>query len=146
MFDESIRFRALIAGAISGALVLGVLGKLALAVVALVTGLPTNLSPRGMLEAALIGAVVGALGGALLPTLRAAMPGAGPRRGVLLGMLLFVTTTSLALIAGLVRVEPLPVLSATLFVVVVTFIGFGLVLDRTVAHRSRGGWPDHHAG
>ncbi len=54
---------ALIAGAVTGALVLGIAGRGATSGLTLVTGNALNLSLRGMLEVVIVGTLVGAIGG-----------------------------------------------------------------------------------
>ena len=57
---------ALLAGSVSGAIVLGIIGRAAMAVEAVATDSPTNLSLRGALEFVVLGGLAGSVGGLLL--------------------------------------------------------------------------------
>ena len=68
---------ALVAGAVTGALILGIAGRGATAVVSLLSGSPLNLSLRGVSEVVIVGTLVGAIGGVLLLVLKSVFRGAG---------------------------------------------------------------------
>ena len=65
---------AFLAGSVSGVIVLGIIGRMAMAVEAVVTGSPANLSFRGALEVVVFGGLAGAVGGLLLLAARKLFP------------------------------------------------------------------------
>ena len=78
------------AGIVSGAVVLGLGGRLAMAGLVLVRGARPEFSAGGSLEVVLVGAFFGAIGGALSAVLARLAPNAGPAvRGALVGLAVF---------------------------------------------------------
>ena len=96
---------ALLAGAVSGALVLGIVGRAATAGVALVIGDSLNLSLKGVLEVVIIGMFVGAVGGILLLMLKNVFRGDGLTLGVIVGLIMFVCSTIFVIISGRVTFD-----------------------------------------
>lgn len=76
------------AGAVSGALSLGLGGRLAMAALPLLTGGRPSFSWGGSFEVVLLGALYGVAGGVVLAYLRRRPPHGVVRRGLLLGVLL----------------------------------------------------------
>jgi peptidoglycan/LPS O-acetylase OafA/YrhL len=135
---------ALLAGAVAGALILGLAGRLAMAAVALATGHPTNLSLRGLVMVTLVGAVVGALGGVLVLVLRRTYRGSGPARGLAAGAVMFLGSMLVAVVTGkLPGVSPIQIL--TLAVVAATFLVYGVSADALLSRfEQRGGTRASH--
>jgi len=96
---------ALLAGAVSGALVLGIVGRAATAGVAFVIGDSLNLSLKGVLEVVIIGMFVGAVGGVLLLMLKNVFRGDGLTLGVIVGLIMFVCSTIFVIISGRVTFD-----------------------------------------
>lgn len=117
---------ALLAGAVSGTLILGIVGRAATAGVSLVTGNSLNLSLRGVLEVMIVGAVVGAIGGLLLLTLRSVCRGNKLALGIIVGLLLFVCSTLLVLVSGMLAFDKSFVQFFTLGVVAAVFVIYGV--------------------
>jgi hypothetical protein len=80
--------RALIAGLVSGFLVLGLGGRLAMTLVALLGGTRPRFSFAGSLEVVLLGTLYGVLGGVVLAVIRRRWPRVALRGGLALGALL----------------------------------------------------------
>jgi hypothetical protein len=81
--------KALGAGAIAGALVLGLFARIATALLALATRHPHNLSARGLAEVVILGAILGAIGGIVLLLLRGKRYESRLASGLILGGLVF---------------------------------------------------------
>ncbi len=129
---------ALFAGAIAGALILGLAGRLVLAGVALASGNPTNLSFRGLVMVTLVGAVVGAIGGILVLVLRRSYRGSGPGRGLAAGAIMFLGSILVALVTGkLPGISPIQAL--TLAVVAAIFLVYGVSADALLSRVERDG-------
>ena len=96
---------ALLAGAVSGALVLGIVGRAATAGVALVIGNSLNLSLKGILEVVIVGMFVGAVGGVLLLMLKNVFRGNGLALGIIVGLIMFVCSTIFVIISGRVTFD-----------------------------------------
>jgi len=125
---ETSWLRSTLAGAATGVLVLGLVGRLATALVAVAAGRPSNLSARGLLEVAVIGALFGVVGGLLAWALRRALPGAGKARGVVVGGGLFAIALVWSWLGG--HLEPSgDGVWWTLAVVGAVFLVYGLVLE-----------------
>jgi len=126
---------ALGAGAITGALVLGLVGRAATAALALVTGNPMNLSLTGLLEVVLAGALLGLLGGLLLLAFRRGRQ-TGLVRGVLVGLTLFLASVLASWLAGRVDLGVTTSL-LTVSVVAVVYVGWGLSADTLLTRFER---------
>ena len=96
---------ALLAGAVSGALVLGTVGRAATAGVALVIGNSLNLSLKGVLEVVIVGMFVGAVGGVLLLMLKNVFRGNRLALGIIVGLIMFVCSTIFVIISGRVAFD-----------------------------------------
>jgi len=119
---------ALIAGGITGALVLGIAGRAVTAATALITGNSSNLSLMGLLEASVVGTLVGAVGGILLLVVRRMRRAAGFTRGALVGATLFLCTLLVSWVSG--RIDfGIPTSLLTLFVVAIVFVVYGVGAD-----------------
>ena len=117
----------LIVGAALGALILGVVGRTAMAGVALVTGSELNLSLKGLLEVVIVGTILGAVGGLLFVPVRRLARTSHLARSVILGSVLFACSLAVALSTDGMALGPeLPI---TLVVVAAVFLGYGLTLD-----------------
>jgi len=128
----------LLAGAVSGALILGLVARVATAGVALLAGLPANLSFRGMLESSVVGALLGVAGGFLLPVIGRALGRGGPLRGVVTGVVLFFCALLVAWARGRIQLDlsgPQPI---TLIVVFVAFLIYGIAADALLARLRSG--------
>ena len=118
-------------GTLSGAVILGLLTRLAMAIIALSTNNPVNLSIRSFAETIVVGAVVGAIGGIVLLGIRALIS-AGIARGIILGFLLFSGSLMTGLIAGRVTFGEQPITFITFVYLGVVFLLYGIVTERMV--------------
>ncbi len=84
--------KGLIAGTISGILILGLAGRAVTAGIALVTDTPSNLSFGGIGESVVVGALVGANGGCLLIMLKNMFRVRLSCLGIAIGIILFIPT------------------------------------------------------
>lgn len=128
-----VPIRTLSAGAVAGAVILGLAGRAATAAVAAVAGLATNLSLRGMLEAVAVGTVVGIAGAGILLALRAVGSRPGPGAGVALGLVLFAASFVLGWFRARIAFGTDGVLTATLIVVAAVYVVYGLALSAAVS-------------
>ena len=84
---------AVLAGAASGALFLGVGGRLAMHAFALATARSAGFTVRGSLNVVFAGAIAGAIGGLLLVVIERFLPQRSRLRGVLFGVVCYVIAT-----------------------------------------------------
>ncbi|MCB1163027.1 MAG: hypothetical protein R3C71_12170 [Candidatus Krumholzibacteriia bacterium] len=135
---SSDRWTALGAGAIAGATILGLFGRIAMAAVAWAVGAPLNLSAAGLLEVLVLGALLGAAGGSLLrlPLLARRSTGAA---GVLMGLLLFALALLLSALGGRLRLEATPLQALTVAVVLADFLLYGVAASGLLALMRRPG-------
>jgi hypothetical protein len=129
MVDRTSLGLAIAAGAASGVMVLGVVGRLAMAGLAVALDSPTNLSVRGILEVMVLGGLLGAVGGLLLLAGRRILPARPLVRSVLVALALAVGTFVVALAGGRISLAVYTVLPFTLSVVVVVFLLYALVAN-----------------
>jgi hypothetical protein len=122
---------ALLVGTVTGALLLGVGGRLVMRVFALATGRPSGFSAGGTLSVILSGAIAGFVGGILLFAAARFVPARLPLRGLIFGFLCYVLATP--------GFRPPQLLVFTLFAP--TFLAYGvatvMLYDR-FAQRERG--------
>ena len=130
---------ALIAGAVTGALVLGIAGRGATAGIALVTGNALNLSLRGVLEVLIVGTLVGAIGGVLLLVLKSVCGAARLARGAIVGVVLFSCSALVSWVNGKIAFSVAPTQLFTLIVMVIMFIVYGVCADALLARFEDGG-------
>jgi hypothetical protein len=121
---------AVLAGAVAGAVVLGAIGRIAVAGVALIIEGPVNISARGVLEVVVVGVLVGAIGGILLLPVRSLVRGGRVIRGLVLGAVLFIASFLLSLLRGWTSLSfsrnPLPL---TLVTVAAVYVIFAITAD-----------------
>jgi len=130
---------ALFIGAVTGALVLGIIGRAATAGVGLITGNALNLSLKGGLEAVIVGTLVGAVGGFLLLLLRSVQGGSELARGITVGAILFVCSYLVAWISGKITFSLSSIKLFTIGVVAIMFIVYGVFADALLTRfESRG--------
>lgn len=134
MKKQSEMVLSIVAGAISGALLLGLVGRFVSAGVALITGSPLNLSWKGLWGVMVIGLVVGAVGGALYFLFLAFLKGSKLIMGVVSGLIMYAGFTAFAIISGKMILEvSLKNQLFLLVLVLVIFLLYGLVLSRLLA-------------
>lgn len=129
--------RALLAGAVSGVIVLGVVGRAVMAVLALVKGSPTNLSLRGALEVVAIGGLVGAVGGFLLLLAKRILPASRLVQTTLVALALLVGSLTVALAGGRISPDAHTALPITLLLAAVVFGVYGYVADALLGRQER---------
>jgi hypothetical protein len=117
---------ALLAGAVSGALILGIAGRAGMAGVALVTGNSLNLSVRGLLEVIIVGILLGVIGGVLILALRRVCRENSFTLGLLVGMILFISSSFLGLANGRITFHSSFISFFTLGVVAIIFCIYGV--------------------
>ena len=120
---------ALLAGAVSGALVLGIVGRAATAGVALVIGNSLNLSLKGILEVVIVGMFVGAVGGVLLLMLKNVFRGNGLALGIIVGLIMFVCSTIFVIISGRVTFDMSFIQFFVFGVLTFIFVIYGILLS-----------------
>lgn len=134
---------ALIAGGTVGTLVLGVLGRLAMAGVALAEGSPLNLTLAGFGQVVIYGAVLGAVGGlAALPT-RTHFPGNHYLRSVIVAAVLFVGSFLFPLMRGRIRLGSGSEQAFTLVLAAAIFLVYASILDTIMNRLDRGSSAGH---
>lgn len=118
---------AMLAGGIAGTLILGVVGRLVMAGVALVAGRDLNLSFRGLIEVIIIGAVWGGLGGLVLVVIRSLVAPTRRAHTLTLAAVLFGASFLAFCVRGRILLDP--VLLLTLAAAVALFILYSLTTD-----------------
>ena len=91
---------ALLSGAISGALVLGITSRIVIAILSIVLGNSLYLSLRGIIEVVFLGALIGAVGGCLLFLLRNIFRDYKIVWGIVTGLLLFFCAMLITIASG----------------------------------------------
>lgn len=120
-------------GAITGALILGLVGRAGMAMIALLSGQALNLSLRGTLQVIVLGAVVGAFAGPVLMLLRNMIPASRAMRVLSLSVVLFLVTWFAPRPAiSTAGSASSPVMPAVLAIALV-LLAFGLVLDAQIS-------------
>ncbi len=117
---------ALLAGAISGALVLGIAGRVTMAGVALINGNSLNLSLKGVLEVVIVGTLVGTVGGGILFAFRSVYRSYGFASGIIVGVILFVSSTFLVVVSGSINFDMSFIQFLTLSFVFTMFMIYGV--------------------
>lgn len=130
---------ALAAGALAGALVLGLLGRVATAGIAVAVGRDLNLSLRGILEVFALGLVVGGVGGLFLVPVRRLFPASRAARDLLLGVALFAASFLVFLLQGGAVLGGLTLL--TTVVVAGVYVLYAYLTDALLARFQPGGPP-----
>jgi hypothetical protein len=120
---------ALLVGAVSGVIVLGIIGRAAMAVVAFAMGVPTNLSLRGVFEVVVFGGLVGAVGGLLLLLARKILPAHQMTQSALVALVLLGGSITLALYRGRISLDIHTALPLTLSVAAIVFVVYGHVTN-----------------
>lgn len=120
---------AVAAGALSGALLLGIGGRLAMTALPLITGGRPSFSWGGSFEVVLLGAIYGLAGGGVLAYLRRRSPGGVLRRGLLLGAVMLAAAWATSSV-GRSTASGAPV-SVPLVVAlsVIPFLGYGVLAE-----------------
>jgi hypothetical protein len=122
---------AVIAGATVGALILGLAGRAAMAGIALLEGVATNLTLRGVLETLILGALMGAVGGASLLEAGRRLGLTGIGAGLLVGAALFTGSLAVSWLGGAMQGAGLASLP-TLGVAAVFFLAYGAATERVL--------------
>jgi hypothetical protein len=132
---------AIVVGAVCGAAILGFLGRLAMAGMALAMGRTPNLSLRGFVEVVVLATVVGAVGGVIRQLFGFWLHRSGVVRGATVGVSLFVLTGMLSWWAGgSGELGTLSLSLPTLLMVAVMYVVFGITIEEFMVRReSRGG-------
>ena len=118
----------LLAGA-TGALILGIVGRMSMAGVALFTGNTLHISMRGVLEVVIVGALVGAAGGILLLVLRRVYGVAGLVRGIIVGIVMFACSVLVYLLNGKSDYGLSHTQLLTVIVAAIIFMVYGICVD-----------------
>ncbi|MDH3785894.1 MAG: hypothetical protein OEV00_11275, partial [Acidobacteriota bacterium] len=100
MKQANTYLEAVFVGGIAGIVVLGLVGRIATAVVAQAMGQPTNFTLSGLLEVTVVGAVVGALGGALFLFLRERLTFPGLMPAIVVGAVVFAASIFVPWLSG----------------------------------------------
>jgi hypothetical protein len=137
MRGTSSNARSVATGAAVGAVILGLGGRLATAAVALVLGVPANLSAAGLVESVIVGSIWGAVGTMVLVGEDRTRASRAPR-GVVTGIVTFLGSMLFATALGhgpdLGRAEG----RVTTLTVAAVFVLFGLALGRAIPVRRTG--------
>ncbi len=126
MRDYRELIAALLAGAVAGALVLGIVGCAVMAGVSLVTENALNLSLKGALEVFIVGTLGGVLGGILLFTVRKVHRDCKMACGITVGAILFVLSFLFAWVSGNITLGLSSVQLLTLSEVAIMFLIYGI--------------------
>lgn len=121
---------AVAVGALVGALILGIAGRLATALVAVATGYPANLSLAGIFQVAISGAIFGAVGGLFLLLSGRILPDRPALAGLSVGIVLFLLSLALTYFSRGMTLEmdgPLPL---TLAVSALVFVAFAFIAQK----------------
>lgn len=124
---------AVVAGAVSGIMILGLVGRLATALIALAVGVEMNLSGRGIFEVMTLGMVVGVVGGVVLFAMRRVARSPRVAHGVTLGIVLFVGSLVFESLGGGVTATTWSTYPLTIVVVGVVFIAYGVEMEKLLA-------------
>lgn len=123
---------AMLMGAVSGILILGVVGRAATAGIALVTGNYINLSLRGALEVLVIAAFIGAIGGIMLLVFKYVCRGNGLANGILAGLALFICSILFVSVAGKFAFNMSFMQVFTLGIVAAVFMIYGVLTSKLI--------------
>lgn len=121
---------AVVAGAVSGVMILGLVGRLAMALIALAVGVEMNLSGRGMVEVMTLGLLIGVAGGVALFAMRRMSHAPRFAHGVTLGILLFLGSVVFESLGGGVTATTWSTYPLTIVVVGVVFIAYGVEMEK----------------
>jgi hypothetical protein len=120
---------ALLTGAVMGALVLGITGRMATAVITLITGHEPNLSLSGGLEAVIVGTLIGAVGGILMLAVSRFHGGSKLARGATVGGMLAICSRLGASIFGKITLGVSSIRPVMLGIVAVMYAVYGIGAD-----------------
>lgn len=96
---------SILSGAAAGVIVIGLIGRLAMAIVSLLTGSSANLSLSGVAEALVLGAVFGVVGGLLNVRLSRNESSGKVAQGVALGAILFALSIGISMTSTKMRID-----------------------------------------
>lgn len=128
---------AVLAGAVAGVLILGLGGRIAMALIAIGSGTDLNLSLRGIFEVLPVGILIGTVGGLLLVPVRIVFPTHRLTRGIIIGALLFSGSLLISWSAGGLKLDFHSVLPLTLAVVAIIFMLYGVAIDALLTRFER---------
>lgn len=123
---------AMLIGAASGILILGVFGRAVTAGIALFTGNSINLSLRGALEVVVFAAFIGAIGGIMLLVFRYVCRGNGVACGILAGIALFICSTLFVSVVGKFAFNMSFMQVFTLGIVAAVFMIYGVLTSKLI--------------
>jgi len=127
----------ILAGAVAGVLILGLGGRIGMALIAIGSGTDLNLSLRGILEVLFVGILIGTVGGLLLVPVRIVFPTNRLTRGIIIGVLLLSGSLLMSWFTGGLKLDLHSVLPLTLVVVSIIFIFYGVVIDALLTRFER---------
>jgi len=127
----------LLSGAVSGALILGITGRMVIAIFSLITGNALNLSLRGILQSIFLGSIIGSIGGILLFIVINLFRINGFNSAILTGFILFIVSLFLAVVNGKFVLDISYTQFFTLIIVVMMFLLYG-VFAVVLLHRFTG--------
>ncbi|MDH3628720.1 MAG: hypothetical protein OES25_13825 [Acidobacteriota bacterium] len=133
MKQANTYLEAVFVGGIAGIVVLGLVGRIATAVVAQAMGQPTNFTLSGLLEVTVVGAVVGALGGALFLFLRERLTFPGLMPAIVVGAVVFAASIFVPWLSGRMELATLGASPATLVVAALVCLGYGVTVHGILA-------------
>lgn len=125
--------RAVLAGIVAGILVLGLLGRAAMAMVEAATSDAATPSTGDVLEVVAISALLGALGGLLLLAPLGIPRSSRLVRGPAVGIVLLAGTLLVSWISGWIGPDAATVQPVTLLVALLTYVAFGACADAMLA-------------
>jgi hypothetical protein len=120
---------AVVAGGVGGVFILGLGGRIAMALIALHYGTDVNLSFRGVFEVLSIAFVIGIAGGLLLLPLRLLFPTRRLVRSTIMGALLFSGSLFISWATGRLSFDSHAVLPTALTAVAIIYGLYGLTTD-----------------
>jgi len=132
-------FLALVSGAISGALILGIAGRTVIALLSLYTGSSINLSLGGILQNIFLGIIIGSIGGILLFIVKNLFQINRFNSAILTGLILFVGSLIFAVVSDKFVFDGSIIQLFALIVVVMMFLLYG-VFAAALLKRVTGNW------
>lgn len=122
-------FLAILAGAVSGAFVLGFVGRIVTAGVGLITSNPLNLSLAGLLEVVVVGLIVGTIGGVFFFIIKNVFcEGNKLTMGIIVGLIMNVCFAIFMIIKGGITMEKSLIFLFALSIVI--FLIYGILLSK----------------
>lgn len=123
MKNNRVVIISMLSGAITGVVILGLVGRFAMVTVSLLVGSNTNLSLSGIYEAVMIGSVIGVLGGLLYIPIGKIKSFSKFVQGITIGLILFTLSLTLSTLFSRIKID----ISAAQLLTLITILGVYIV-------------------